>query len=849
MRKLPRSLRFYVAASTFYAATIFLAVQYIYTFQLADSGILVARRDSGDVLASIQVVSFIVWIGISLIAAAVMHRLANALAGAKSAEEQREQELGSIFGLSASLAGPLELDDIGKRFLEAVRHSVRSDVTVALIVHDDVLEAFRVVGATGPHASDFADQVYSAASLPSPIRTRVIDHRRSLVIPDTTASSEQWAKIAADLPRLAGARSFAALPLTSRDRLVGALFLRGDQPGALVADRLQGAMTMGQYVAGSIHSALSVSEAEARADREAIVNRVSQRARASLDPDEILRGTVQELAGALGVSRAVVALGESEDDLRVTYQWAEKNVPALPSGTRQIPIARLAVRLGRTIVVSDTREDRRFADPDVRADLIRRDVRASVATPIRVGGYLAGALAFAQVGRPRDWTAEEVRLIESVARELRVAIEAARLYQARQRESERLLALHRASAVLAAQTQPRVILEEILKNAVRLLGSGSASLYRWDQQANLLRCELNWQVPDGSGSATLRPGEGAGGVAFERMEPVIVNDYAAWEQATEVARTGGLRGALAVPLARTGAPLGALVVRSYDDEARFSEEDAKLLALFGDQVVAALTAADAFEQQRRTMEELERLNRAKSDFVSIVSHEFRTPLTGIQGFSEMMRDEPLTVDEMKEYAGDINKDAQRLNRMINEMLDLDKMESGRMRLHREPVELNQLIEEVADRVRPNSPLHPIALKLDPELGPVSADRDRITQVFTNLLSNAVKYSPTGGEIVVTSRLEGGVARVLVRDRGMGIPGDALESIFERYGRIESRATRYIQGTGLGLPIVRQIMTMHGGQVWAESTVGEGSLFHVTLPLAEVPAVAGGGMGGHRPPNA
>src|SRR5207253_292441 len=243
------------------------------------------------------------------------------------------------------------------------------------------------------------------------------------------------------------------------------------------------------------------------------------------------------------------------------------------------------------------------------------------------------------------------------------------------------------------------------------------------------------------------------------MEPVIVNDYAAWEQATEVARTGGLRGALAVPLARTGAPLGALVVRSYDDEARFSEEDAKLLALFGDQVVAALTAADAFEQQRRAMEELERLNRAKSDFVSIVSHEFRTPLTGIQGFSEMMRDEPLTVDEMKEYAGDINKDAQRLNRMINEMLDL------------------------------------------------------------------------------------------VRDRGMGIPGDALESIFERYGRIESRATRYIQGTGLGLPIVRQIMTMHGGQVWAESTVGEGSLFHVTLPLAEVLAVTPGGMGGHRPPNA
>src|SRR5439155_16625722 len=232
MRKLPRSLRFYVTASTFYAATIFLAVQYIYTFQLAESGLLVARRDTGDVLASIQVVSFVVWIGISLIAAVIMHRLANALAGARSSEERREQELGAIFGLSASLSGPLELDDIGKQFLTAVRYSLPDDVTVALIVHDDVLEAYRVVGANGPHASAFAGESYSAASLPAPIRSRVIDHRRPLVIPDTAAASDQWSKIAAELPRIAGARSFAALPLTSRDRLVGVLFLRGERPGS-----------------------------------------------------------------------------------------------------------------------------------------------------------------------------------------------------------------------------------------------------------------------------------------------------------------------------------------------------------------------------------------------------------------------------------------------------------------------------------------------------------------------------------------------------------------------------------------------------------------------------------------
>src|SRR5437773_9183000 len=132
MRKLPRSLRFYVAASTLYAATVFFAVQFIYTFQLTQSGLLVAQRDSGNVLSSIQIVSFIVWLGISLIAAAIMHRLATALAGAKTAEATKEQELGSIFGLSSAIAGPLDLEQIGAYFAAAVRGALGSDATIAL---------------------------------------------------------------------------------------------------------------------------------------------------------------------------------------------------------------------------------------------------------------------------------------------------------------------------------------------------------------------------------------------------------------------------------------------------------------------------------------------------------------------------------------------------------------------------------------------------------------------------------------------------------------------------------------------------------------------------------------------
>jgi len=119
--------------------------------------------------------------------------------------------------------------------------------------------------------------------------------------------------------------------------------------------------------------------------------------------------------------------------------------------------------------------------------------------------------------------------------------------------------------------------------------------------------------------------------------------------------------------------------------------------------------------------------------------------------------------------------------------------------------------------------------------PLAADNDKLTQVIVNLLDNAIKYSPDGGEIVVSAHTDEGVAHLLVRDQGLGIPPDALETIFERYIRIDSAQHRTIRGTGLGLPIVRQIAELHGGRAWAESLPGQGATVHVTLSLANPPA--------------
>ena len=220
---------------------------------------------------------------------------------------------------------------------------------------------------------------------------------------------------------------------------------------------------------------------------------------------------------------------------------------------------------------------------------------------------------------------------------------------------------------------------------------------------------------------------------------------------------------------------------------------------------------------------LERLNRLKSEFLVRISHQFRTALVGIEGFSEVIRDsERLDLDEVKAFASDIYDDAERLQQAFNEMVDLDQMETGQTALEVARVDVNQLINEEVEKARAKNPGRSFVTKLDSSLGTVSCDGARIAQVVTNLLENAIRYSKSG-TVVVRSAIDGDFARVSVADRGPGMPPDFDKGLF--VGSPNGSV-----GTGLGLPIARQIVQMHGGRIWFDSTTGEGSEFHFTLPL-------------------
>jgi signal transduction histidine kinase len=236
-------------------------------------------------------------------------------------------------------------------------------------------------------------------------------------------------------------------------------------------------------------------------------------------------------------------------------------------------------------------------------------------------------------------------------------------------------------------------------------------------------------------------------------------------------------------------------------------------------------------------EELRWLDRLKNDFISIVAHDLRTPLTSVNGYLRLLGDTRLgTLDAQQSDFVDLAlRNTRRLNNLIANFLDLSVMESGELKLKTREVRVNEVALEAIKALKNLAEAKHIHLTSDlPEPGPVqTADPDKLEQVFINLLGNAVKFTPQDGHITVGVRPESreGKQGVLawVKDDGPGIPEDELAKVFDKFYQIENKASRIVPGTGLGLTICRRIVEAHGGQIWVESVEGKGASFNFFIP--------------------
>jgi two-component system sensor histidine kinase/response regulator len=233
---------------------------------------------------------------------------------------------------------------------------------------------------------------------------------------------------------------------------------------------------------------------------------------------------------------------------------------------------------------------------------------------------------------------------------------------------------------------------------------------------------------------------------------------------------------------------------------------------------------------RQQNEELARHNRIQSDFLAVIGHEFRTALTGILGFSSLLREGDLDGLDPQEYASDIHNDATRLLQLINDLLDLERMKVGEAQMRWEQIEIRSIVDGALCYFGGAMEDGRFHVELDEQAFSIQADREKLVQAMKNLLDNALKYSSEGSPIRISSKRKSSMIELTVQDYGKGIPLEKQEQIFERYARAESSVSRYIGSTGLGLTLVQQIVAMHQGKIWVESIVGKGSTFHIILPI-------------------
>lgn len=425
-----------------------------------------------------------------------------------------------------------------------------------------------------------------------------------------------------------------------------------------------------------------------------------------------------------------------------------------------------------------------------------------------------------------------------------------------ERRLRELMVLHEASHALSRSLDIDTLLQEVLLLIKREFGFEHLSV-RLLGEDGVLRIRSHVGLSEAYVTASAMPPsrETYFGTSFLDARPVVVGDTRYIDKSKlifQLIKDVPVSAFIHAPMTYEGRVIGVLTAYAIRGPMHFTDEFVELFAALANQLAMAGVNArlyaevqaysHAMEEKvaRRTVEleqandRLRELDRLKSDFLSTVSHELRTPLTSIRSFSEILLrygvDDP---EKRTKFVGIIHDEAERLTRMINDLLDLSKIEAGRLEPRPEPLELAPVFSRALDITHPIFTDKSVTMTstIEDGLPGVYADADQLHQVLTNLLSNSLNFSPENGMIRLSARRQGGFALISVADQGPGIPLDKLEQVFERFHQVRDSQKSRPLGTGLGLTISREIVERMGGNIWVENELGAGAIFSFTVPLA------------------
>jgi K+-sensing histidine kinase KdpD len=539
------------------------------------------------------------------------------------------------------------------------------------------------------------------------------------------------------------------------------------------------------------------NEVERKLKELSFLHEVAQVASSTLDWDEMLRQIIDRTTTAMSAEVCSLYLLDKREG-RLTL--------VASNGLNRRAIGRATLALGEGVTgwvanarvplaVRDVHQEPRFRwVPGVDEERFT----AMLSAPLVAGDEVIGVINI-QTVRPRDFTPSEIEYLQTIGNQLAGIIQKSRLQRDAERKLHEVSALFEVSNVLTSTLELDEVLVLILGRILGLYPGSSGAIYLRSEEGS-----LEQRAARGDPPKTLRA---EAMVALDRLRAVTEGEL------------------VAQPLLVKDRVLGAIALH-VPGKVDFTEEERNFIAAVANQAALAIDKASLYELERRTSERLRELDRARSDFVSMVTHDLRTPLSVIRGYLDLLAE---GADGERVPVRDALGQVQRLDDLVDRILASIRAASPQIQLHRTRFDVRGAVAETIRELSPILRRH----RMDPQLPSgalfVRGDRRRAQEVVASLLHNAAKYAPEGTRISVRVKRQRGDAAVSVSDEGPGVPLEDRGRIFEPYVRLGD-PTR-VRGTGIGLYASRRIVEAHGGRIWLDGRERDGATFVFTLPLA------------------